>query len=165
MNTPKFLIGEQVERVMDGAVGKVMTISEFDGGITYLVNLGREPMEGHTDDCWWEAEQAWRRHFRTHAHVVTNSRDCDGDYEHRHVDRPSAIERTEEFGDLNFKERVMGYIISFHVEGTLAVTPKGMLWTQDTEEGYIRSEVWWCEQDDCDDQSTQRDFRAEQAGY
>lgn len=158
--TPKFLVGEPVERITDGLVGKVVEISTYNGDFSYKVDLERED-----DDKWWGTETAWRSARRVHAHVVQNSRDCDGDYEHTHVDRPSAIERTAEFGDLDFKARVMAYIVSFHVNGLLSVTPDGLLWNQDTEEGYTRTVVNWCEDEACSDRRTQRDFRAESMGY
>lgn len=165
-DNPKFLVGEPVERIVDGLVGKVVRVDPWhNGGFAYAVDPSREPMQGHADDIWSGTEGAWRSMRRGHAHVVQNSRDCDGDYEHRHVDRPNALERTEEFGDLAFKERVMGSVVSLHAEGALTVTPEGMHWNQPTDEGYVHTEVWWCDEDDCDDKSTQRDFRAESMGY
>lgn len=161
-NTPKFLVGEKVERIMDGLVGKVVNSYEWDGGWAYAVDLGPVGCSGWCTG----SEQTWRRHFRTHAHVYTTSQDCDGKYERSHVDRPSAIERTEEFGDLHFKERVMGSVVSLHAEnGNLNVFPDRMFWTQNTDEGYEHAEVHWCEEDDRDDKSTFRDHTAERAGY
>jgi hypothetical protein len=164
-NHPKFLVGEPVERKYDGVIGTVVRVDPYMEGFSYAVDLGREPMEGMKDDVWVGTEEAWRSMRRGHAHVVQNSRDCDGEYEHKHVSRPSALERTEEFGDLNFKERVMGYIISFHVDGILTVAPHGLYWEMNTEEGYTRTSVVWCDEENCDDRATQRDFSAERAGY
>ena len=162
----KFLVGEYVERRVDGLVGVVKEISMYDGEFSYRVDLGREPLEGQKDDTWWGTETAWRRHFRTHAHVETNSRDCDGDYRKGYVDVPSTLERTSPYGGIEFKERVMANIVSLHAEGgVLTVTPDGLHWDQPTEEGYVHTTVTWCEQDDCDQKSYQRDFRAEAAGY
>jgi hypothetical protein len=164
-STPKFLVGETVARVMDGAEGKVISVSEWDGGWAYAVDLGRTPMEGLESDVWSGSENAWRS-TQTHAHVYTTSQDCDGKYERSHVDRPSAIERTEEFGDLHFKERVLGNTVSLHAEnGTLTVYPGGMFWSQQTDEGYVHTQVVWCNKDYCDDDTTFRDHTAERAGY
>lgn len=165
-STPKFLVGEPVVRITDGLVGKVVRVDPWhEGGWAYAVDLGREPMQGFADDIWSGTEGAWRSAL-PHAHVSTQSQDCDGRYLHEHVDRPNSIERTEEFGDLHFKERILGNIVSFHAEdGTLTVNPGALYWNQPTDEGYTSTHVVWCEQDDCDDKATQRDFSAERMGY
>lgn len=162
----QFVIGEYVERKIDGAVGVVKKINEYEGETHYVVDLGREPLEGQEDDCWLGTEQAWRRHLRTHAHVETNSRDCDGDYQKGHVDVPSTLERCSQFGETDFKERVMVSIVSLHTDGgALAVKPEGLEWMEHTEEGYVATTVEWCEREDCERRFYQRDFRAEAAGY
>jgi hypothetical protein len=100
-----------------------------------------------------------------HAHVTQESRDCDGRYTSGLVYEPTIDERADDFGDLHFKQRVIGYAINLHAEeGTLAVTPDGAIWHEMTEEGYVRSETRWCE-DDCKEASWQRDHSAEAAGY
>lgn len=163
---PTFLVGQYVERRMDGAVGKVVETSHFNDEWSYRVDLGRTPLEGQTDDTWWGTEPAWRAHIRTHAHVSTRSQDCDGDYLHENIARMSAIERTSEFGELEFKERIMGNVVSLHAEGgTLTVRPESLSWSQPTDEGYINTAVEWCNEDDCSDKPVYRDYRAESMGY
>ena len=162
---PKFLIGEKVARIMDGAEGTVKEISHFLDEWSYKVDLGREPLPGQEDDLWWGTETAWRPVFTLPAHVSTRSRDCDGEYLHEHTARANSLERTEQFGDLAFKERVMGNTVSFHSDGILTVAPHGLYWNQPTDEGYTATSVVWCEEDDCNDKPVYRDFAAERAGY
>lgn len=162
----KFLMGERVVRIMDGLEGKVVRMEPYGDTFLYAVDLGREPMEGFTDDIWSGTEEAWRRARTLHAHVETNSRDCDGDYRKGYVDFLTTTERVSDFGEMEFKERVMVSAVSVHAEhGTLEVTATGLEWRQPTEEGYSSTSVTWCEQEDCDRSSYQRDFRAEAAGY
>lgn len=163
----KFLVGEHVVRVMDGLPGVVKEISTFQGEFSYKVDLGRDPLPGYTDDLWWGTETAWRRARTIHAHVVTRSRDCDGDYEKGHTDVLTTTERVSDFGELEFKERVMNSVVSFSAEytSTLTITSDVMVWEQPTDEGYVHTDVTWCEQDTCDRSSYQRDYRAEAMGY
>ena len=99
-----------------------------------------------------------------HAHVETESRDCDGMYTSGYVAAMTTLERNEEFSDLVFKDRVITGIISVHAYGTLTVTPDGVTWGESTEEGYRRVEATWCS-DTCPGSSWQRDHTAEAAGY
>jgi hypothetical protein len=99
-----------------------------------------------------------------HAHVDSRSRDCDGTYSSGYVCEMTTEERTGEFGDLRFQERVLGNAVTLHGHGTLEVTPDGMSWWETTDEGYRAVEVRWCE-DDCPEASWQRDHRAEEMGY
>lgn len=164
----KFLKGEYVERVFDGAVGIVTQIQEQgDGSVGYKVDLMRVPLEGLDDDQWWGTESAWRHHHRVHAHVSTESRDCDGDYSRGHIDRLSALERCESYGDLTFKQRVISSVVSVYAEqGTLEVKPDSVHWFEQTDEGYIRTHIEWCEDEHVgEDETYQRDHRAEAAGY
>jgi hypothetical protein len=74
-------------------------------------------------------------------------------------------EQTEQFGDLIFKDRVVTDVINLHGHGRLDVTPAGVSWYEDTDEGYRASSVTWCE-DECGPESPwQRDHRAESMGY
>lgn len=162
----QFLVGEPVVRVMDGLQGVVKEISTFQGEFSYKVDLGRDPLPGYTDDLWWGTETAWRRARTIHAHVETDSRDCDGRYTKGYTDVLTTVERVSEFGELEFKERVMNSVVSLSAEhGTLEVTATGLLWRQPTDEGYSSADVTWCEQENCDDKSWQRDHSAERAGY
>ena len=100
-----------------------------------------------------------------HAHVETESQDCDSRYTGFCVDEMTTPERNETFPDLVFKGRVIAGIISVHAYGTLTVTPEGVTWSESTEEGYRRVEVTWC-RDTCHGLlSWHRDHAAEAAGY
>lgn len=99
-----------------------------------------------------------------HAHVETDSRDCDGRYTGGHVLEMTLQERCDAMGDLHFKDRVLASVVSLHSDGTLTVSEDGMSWHERTDEGYRDAEVRWCE-DDCEDASWQRDHRAEEMGY
>lgn len=157
----KFIVGEYVERVMDGAVGVVTEVQDYDGGHVYKVDLGRVP-----GDEWIGTPDAWRPHHTVHAHVITRSRDCDGEYRSGHTVTLTSEERCDQFGDLTFKERVISSIISVHAEdGSLTVRPHAVEWHEPTDEGYRASSVEWCEDDCADGRSWQRDHRAEAMGY
>jgi hypothetical protein len=165
----QFSIGEWVERKFDGAVGVVKKVqeSEPEGDFYFYVDLAPHSHRGGLldTDLWAGTTGAWRRHFRLHAHVETSSRDCDGDYSGGHTDEMTTQERCDQFGDLHFKERVLGNVVTLHGEGTLEVSPSGLHWHEQTEEGYRRADVTWCE-DECEDERPwQRDHRAEAAGY
>lgn len=109
-----------------------------------------------------------------HAHVSTNSRDCDGPTYDSHVVLLNDEEKAEhikadgvnDFHDLHFKERVLGDIVSFHAQATVRVTPLGFTYDEPTEEGFTYSEVTWCEDASCNRPATShRDVYAEQMGY
>jgi len=100
-----------------------------------------------------------------HAHMEGSSRDCDGDYSRGHVYEMTTLEKDDQFGDLHFKQRVIGNIVSLHGHGTLTVTPERVRWHEQTEEGYSAAEITWCEDECADTRSWQRDHRAEAAGY
>lgn len=163
----EFVVGEYVRRRLDGLVGVVKEIAIFQGDASYKVDLGRPPIAPDMkDDCWWGTAEAWERAVLTHAHVDTRSADCDGTYDKGYTDVPSTLERCSQFGELEFKERVMCSVVSLSAEhGTLEVTATGIEWRQPTEEGYSNTSVTWCEKEDCDRSSYQRDFRAEAMGY
>ena len=99
-----------------------------------------------------------------HAHVETDARDCDGRYTDGHVFEKNTLERADDLGDYSFKKRVLARVVSIYGHGTLKVTPDGLSWHEDTDEGYHRVEVRWCE-DECEDCTWQRDHTAERAGY
>jgi hypothetical protein len=105
--------------------------------------------------------------MRLHAHVETESRDCDSTYTRTRLERPTAEETASTFGDIDFRERVALSVMSIYActQGTLTVTENGVDWGESTEEGYRSAQVTWCE-DDCDDERpTFRDATAEAAGY
>ncbi len=156
----QFSVGEWVIRRMDNQIGQVKKVQPFNDDIAYYIQFDpRDP-----NDLWAGTTSAWKR-LPLHAHVETESRDCDGKYTGGRVEEMTLEDRCDSFHDLHFKERVLGNIVSLHGTGTLAVTPIGFRWNEQTEEGYSFAEVTWCE-DDCDDKRTwQRDHSAEAAGY
>ena len=165
--SPEFSVGEWVERKIDGKVGVVKKIQPYEEAYSYAVDLSPDSRRGGLldIDLWSGTAQAWRRHFRWHAHVSTNSRDCDGDYSRGHIDEMTLEERCDRYGDLRFKDRVLTSVVNPHGHGTLEVTPEHLSWYEQTEEGYRAAEVAWCE-DECPAmRSWQRDHRAEAAGY
>lgn len=99
-----------------------------------------------------------------HAHVETDSRDCDSRYTGGHVLEMTTQERADAFPELTFKDRVLVGVVSLSGDGLLTVTEDGLSWHEQTEEGYRTAEVRWCEED-CEEASWQRDHTAEAAGY
>ena len=100
-----------------------------------------------------------------HAHMSGSSRDCDGTYSQGHVYEMTTQEKADQFGDLQFKDRVITNIITLHGYGTLTVTPAGASWSEQTDEGYRAVDILWCEDDCPNERSWQRDHRAEAMGY
>jgi hypothetical protein len=97
--------------------------------------------------------------------MTGSSRDCDGDYSRGHVYEMTTQEKDDQFGEHHFKRRVIGNTISIYGTGTLEVSPDGIHWHEDTDEGYRAADVRWCE-DECPTERTwQRDHRAESMGY
>jgi hypothetical protein len=161
-----FSVGEYVARRFDGKVGKVMRMERYDDQWLYYVQFDvRDKTEDNPDGTWAGTEQAWRRRDTLHAHADRRSRDCDGDYSAGNVYEMTLEERCDAFGDLRFKERVMGSVVSLHGYGTLTVKPEGMDWDEQTEEGFVAVAVEWCEDECSDTRSWQRDHRAEAMGY
>lgn len=104
-------------------------------------------------------------HLHTHAHVSSQARDCDGTYLKDWTEVPTTEERTSEYGDLEFQERVLASIVTLHGYGELRVQPEFLSWVEETEEGYRSVDVTWCDSDTCDRTSSQRDLTAESMGY
>lgn len=104
-----------------------------------------------------------------HAHVSTAAADCDGPMYREFVQEMNDEERTnDEYGDLVFKERILGNHVSFHSEFGVAVkvSAEGFTMHEQTDEGYRSADVTWCEDEECDPNSySQRDVYAEQMGY
>lgn len=83
--------------------------------------------------------------MKLHAHIVSESRDCDGTYHSSRIDRPTAEEVASDFGDLEFKRRIIGDVISVIAQnGRLIVEPNRISWHEDTEEGYRTGDADWC---------------------
>lgn len=109
-----------------------------------------------------------------HAHVETHSTDCDGALSGSHVMSPSREERHSQFGEIEFRDRVLVSIMSAYtaVAGRLDVTgdhetgtTTRLEWNERTEEGGRSAVATFCE-DDCDlDEHSRRDHAAEAAGY
>lgn len=109
-----------------------------------------------------------------HAHVETYSTDCDGALSSGHLMTQNDDERDSQFGDIEFHERVVGYVVntfSLLADGTLRVTRLSdgdvrLSWSEATEEGGRSIEATICT-DDCDlgESSWRRDHQAEAAGY
>lgn len=80
-----------------------------------------------------------------HAHLFFESRDCDGQYDHSRIARPTAEEQADTFGDLTFKRRMVEEIMSIVAEdGTLTIRPDYVEWRESTEEGYCYAIAEWC---------------------
>lgn len=109
-----------------------------------------------------------------HAHVSTQSRDCDGLYNRDYVMTFNDEETAEsgkvynDFSDIHFMNRVMCTVASpYAVEHGMRVTVDndGINVYEDTEEGYRAADVRWC-RENCDtDEYSQRDYTAEAMGY
>jgi hypothetical protein len=97
--------------------------------------------------------------------VETDTADCDGRYTAGHVTEMTLEERCDLFGDIFFKERVIGSTVNLHGHGTLTVKPEGVEWREQTDEGYRHVEVTWCEEECSDTRTWKRDHRAESMGY
>lgn len=111
-----------------------------------------------------------------HAHVWTESADCDGRYSSTYIARMDESELAEsrkeenDFSEIHFTERVLGNIVSLTTlrdgqKGSLEVTEHGFAWGRPTDEGFESATVQWCHDETCSDSHTYRDHSAERAGY
>lgn len=108
-----------------------------------------------------------------HAHVESESADCDGRYSRTYVMERDTFTQSED----EFIGHVQDMIISSDAQdGTLKITQNQLTthgrqyypefeWSQSTEEGFTYSKVRFCLDDDADTPATQRDHSAEAAGY
>lgn len=108
-----------------------------------------------------------------HAHVESESADCDGRYSRTYTYSPDPWAEQED----DFINQVLVMTVStFTDSGSLKVTqdllkPESKRlprfeWSEDTEEGFSHSVVTFCLDPDCADApATQRDHSAEAAGY
>lgn len=85
-----------------------------------------------------------------HAHVTTEARDRYGQYLRGHVAPMMGEELTSDIGDRMFRERVVSLAINANGYGQLNVKADQVTWDEQTDEGYIHTEIEWCE-DDCAD--------------
>lgn len=96
-----------------------------------------------------------------HAHVSVESADCDGRYS-------SAYTLTADEGqdDYDFKVATTGNALGHLEDGsTASFNEFGFDFYRPTEEGFVSSEIRWCDDGDADRPNTQRDHSAEAAGY
>lgn len=144
----------------------VRTTDDAEGVVTANISGGAQVWFPRDHCHQWVSNDLLRRRWTIHAHVVTHSSDCDGSHERRYLDVMSLEERCDQFGDIAFRERVLGDVVSLHSTGTLAVTPDKIDWDEQTEEGYRHVTVKWCDEDKCYHRlPPQRDFRAELTGH
>ena len=167
MSGNKFIVGEYVEqrlqRTLFHAVGQVKAIYQHaDETWTYSVLFGKGTSQSVRVVI---AEADLQPYIRIHAHVSSQARDCDGTYLKDWTEVPTTAERTSEYGDMEFQNRVLVSVVSLHGHGTMDVNPDKVAWAETTEEGYRHVEAVWCEEEDCDRTSSQRDLTAEKAGY
>lgn len=120
-----------------------------------------------------------------HAHIDRATSDCDGPFYSSYVEFLNDDEKAlhdralaeglskgydgavNDFHDLHFKERILGGQVSFHPEedAEVHITKAGFTVSEQTDEGYRRVEVRWCEDETCTPTYTQRDVYAEMMGY
>lgn len=100
-----------------------------------------------------------------HAHVDVRARDCDGVVSSGSIVRPELSHRRSQFGDLQFKEAVLGSHVHFHQEGRVEIRPDEVEITQYTDEGYRQTMIAWCDSKCSGDERWYRDHVAEAAGY
>lgn len=85
-----------------------------------------------------------------HAHMSRVAVDCDGRYESRWVMPTTKGEQASDYGDHEFKERMIStHVNPLAAHGLLTVTPEGYTWTETLEEGYVTIETLWCEVPGC----------------
>lgn len=100
-----------------------------------------------------------------HAHVDVRARDCDGVVSSGSIVQPDLSHRRHQFGDLLFKEAVLGSCVHFHQEGRVEIRPDEVEITQYTDEGYRQTMIAWCDSKCSGDGRWYRDHSAEAAGY
>lgn len=99
-----------------------------------------------------------------HAHVDTQSKDCDGTYV-----RTVVYDNFDNLDDYGFRTKVLGLVASVYAsEATLKILDGGDLeYHEVTDEGYEHSFARFCEDEECleGDTGSFRDLAAEAAGY
>lgn len=84
-----------------------------------------------------------------HAHISTESVDCDGNQVSTHTEFMNDDEFMSPYGDLDFKGRIATNTISWVEDGRLTTDDTCMVWHCETDEGYNRTFVQWCEDSRC----------------
>ena len=157
----KHTVGDWVTHT-SGLTGVVEYTTERYGLVQYHVR-GKNGWKNHQVT---DRDNTFLPFHTVHAHVEKETTDCDGRHTIRWVSEMNEVERKEEFGDLALKDRVMCWIVSMHADsGMLSVNRGGITWHEDTEEGYVHTDVSWCEKPDCVEGVEHRDHYAEQRGY
>lgn len=109
-----------------------------------------------------------------HAHVASETADCDGRMGGNTIIVLNEGEIAEfyekdgvnDFHEFMFKERVLGSVVSFDADSVLKFTKDGFEYHEPTDEGYCAADVYWCEEEGCDPwMRTSYDKYAEAAGY
>lgn len=96
-----------------------------------------------------------------HAHVHVESADCDGRYTREYT-------RIAENGqsDADFQAETFAAFFMYANQYTkVEFTSYGFVHSEPDEEGYVLSEITWCEDDDESRPNVFRDHSAEAAGY
>lgn len=107
-----------------------------------------------------------------HAHIETESVDCDGPVTRNYILTMTDKESADTFGDIDFHKRVAAEMVTSYglfQAGRLLVTKTEhfvtLEWFEEAEEG-VRHRVATICDDDCDLLETvYQDHRAEEAGY
>ena len=113
-----------------------------------------------------------------HAHIDTESQDCDSRYTNCYIMRVDPdLDQREDYegdGEIAFRGRVVAHIVSGYttVYGTLKVegnedtgVTERLTWHESTEEGYRAADVRFCYDEYCVDETLYRDHTAESMGY
>jgi hypothetical protein len=109
-----------------------------------------------------------------HAHIDYYESDCDGGISRDYIMRLDPERDTYSDGEIDFRQRVLGHIVSAYTtwSGTLKVygdemggLTETMEWSEQTEEGGRSYSARFCYDEDCGDDEHYRDHRAEEMGY
>lgn len=95
-----------------------------------------------------------------HAHVSTESADCDGRYSRSYV-----LVSDPGQDDFHFNREITSIILGNESEGTATFTSDGFTFDSPTDEGFVHTEIEWCNDSDCAMTTTFRDHSAEAMGY
>lgn len=111
-----------------------------------------------------------------HAHIDTASADCDGPMYRSYTvfvsdeakAKSAACEGVNDFWEIEFRNDILTSQVSLYAIGhglRMTATDDGFEFHEDTDEGYRRGEVRWCEDESCDESYSQRDVYAEMMNY
>lgn len=105
-----------------------------------------------------------------HAHVSTSMSDCDGRMNRNFVSVMNDDERASEFGELEFKSRMLSNLVSWSYANKVEITPfedgsERIEVSYMHDEGSFHGEALTCTDDCDDDYRSQSDLYAEMMGY